>query len=533
MKDTVLGTVIMSLIAVCLFSLQLTAGDYPVVDTAQKKTYDDGTEISFPLPNAAFHGQDAQYVGALPCFQDNGDGTVTDLVTGLIWQQDPGDKKSWSSAVSGASSFNLAGYTDWRLPTIKELYSLIRFNGYTGTSAALSRPYIDTRYFDFEYGDETAGERFIDAQYCSATEYVGTVFNGDAAVFGVNFADGRIKGYPKTGFGGAMMFFVLYVRGNTNYGTNSFVDNGNGTVTDLGTGLTWMQTDSGAFNAGPYGDGTLDWEQALDWAENLSFAGFDDWRLPNAKELQSIVDYTRAPTVTGTAAIDVNFFDVTETESFFWASTTHCDGPASTYGEWGVYVAFGRAMGYMEQPPYSGNYVYQDVHGAGAQRSDPKSGDPSNWPYGHGPQGDEVRIYNYVRCVRGGVGNTLAADAYTLSASAGGSITFTLDAGSGQAYKSCLLGGSVSGTLPGTLLPGSLATIPLNRDWFSDYILARLNTPMFTGFLGTLDASGRATAQLNVPPVASSWVETNLYFAFTVPMTWDFVSNAVSIEVEQ
>jgi hypothetical protein len=36
----------------------------------------------------------------------------------------------------------------------------------------------------------------------------------------------------------------------------------------------------------------------------------------------------------------------------------------------------------------------------GAQRSDPKLGDPAEWPYGHGPQGDAIRIYNYVRCVR-------------------------------------------------------------------------------------------------------------------------------------
>ncbi len=43
-----------------------------------------------------------------------------------------------------------------------------------------------------------------------------------------------------------------------------------------------------------------------------------------------------------------------------------------------------------------------DVHGAGAQRSDPKAGDPSAWSGGHGPQGDEIRILNYVRCVRGG-----------------------------------------------------------------------------------------------------------------------------------
>jgi len=54
----------------------------------------------------------------------------------------------------------------------------------------------------------------------------------------------------------------------------------------------------------------------------------------------------------------------------------------------------------MEMPPNSGNYVLQDVHGAGAQRSDPKSGDPADWPHGNGPQGDVVRIYNYVRVVR-------------------------------------------------------------------------------------------------------------------------------------
>lgn len=41
-----------------------------------------------------------------------------------------------------------------------------------------------------------------------------------------------------------------------------------------------------------------------------------------------------------------------------------------------------------------------DVHGAGAQRSDPKTGDPGNFPYGYGPQGDVIRIYNYVRMVR-------------------------------------------------------------------------------------------------------------------------------------
>ncbi len=41
-----------------------------------------------------------------------------------------------------------------------------------------------------------------------------------------------------------------------------------------------------------------------------------------------------------------------------------------------------------------------DIHGAGSQRSDPKAGDPSIYANGHGPQGDAIRIYNYVRLVR-------------------------------------------------------------------------------------------------------------------------------------
>ena len=48
----------------------------------------------------------------------------------------------------------------------------------------------------------------------------------------------------------------------------------------------------------------------------------------------------------------------------------------------------------------SGNYQLLDVHGAGAQRSDPKAGDPAAFPHGRGPQGDVIRINNFVRCVR-------------------------------------------------------------------------------------------------------------------------------------
>ncbi len=370
--------------------------EYVIVDTGQVDCYDDVTEVACPGAGADFFGQDAHYAGLGPRYRDNGDGTITDLVTGLMWQQTPDldNKSTFAEAMAGAETFDLAGYDDWRLPSIKELYSLIDFRGHTGMNTAESTPYLDTTYFDFAYGDESAGERYIDAQYWSSTEYVGLTMGGDPTVFGVNFADGRIKGYPRdTGPGGAPFTeFVRYVRGNPNYGANQFVDQGNGAVLDAATGLVWMQTDSGA---------AMDWEAALDYCTSLDLAGIDDWRLPNAKELQSIVDYSRAPDAGDPAqqgpAIDP-VFQMTGAESYFWTSTTHLDGPTAG---WAAYVCFGRAFGWMEQPPGSGNHVFTNVHGAGAQRSDPKSGDPDDYPYGHGPQGDDVRIFNYVRCVRG------------------------------------------------------------------------------------------------------------------------------------
>ena len=328
-----------------------TPGAFALVDTGQTAFYSDTGVISAPTEGQAFAGQDAHYDGYAFRYVDHGDGTVSDLVTGLMWQQDPGAKVTFAQAKANADSFSLAGYDDWRLPTIKELYSLIDFRGVTGTSAATSTPYLDTSVFVFRYGDESAGERFIDSQMATSTEYVSTTMNGSHTMFGVNFADGRIKGYGTSGGpNGEKTFFCYYVRGNADYGKNVFESGGDGTVTDTATGLMWLQADSGSFGAGDRADGTLTWEQALAWAENLTYAGHSDWRLPNAKELQSLVDYTRSPSTHGTAAIDPLFTSTGITNEagqadygWYWASTTHLDGP--TAGVQGVYVCFGRALG--------------------------------------------------------------------------------------------------------------------------------------------------------------------------------------------
>lgn len=387
-----------------------TPTSYFVVDTGQEVCYDDSVELdACPVEGESFFGQDAQHAGNPPSFTDNGDGTVTDHVTGLMWQQSPDvdedgdidatDKMSYDEAVAGAGELDLGGYTDWRLPTIKELYSLIDFrgidpSGYEGTDTSGLTPFIDTDYFEFAYGDADAGERIIDAQYASSNLYVAnTAGDGGGTLFGVNFADGRIKGYGLTLFGSDKTFFVIYVRGNSEYGENTFTDNSDGTIADDATELMWSQDDSGE---------GLDWEEALAWVQEKNaegYLGYDDWRLPNVKELQGIVDYNRSPDTTGTAAIDSSFNSTSivneagETDyACYWSSTTHANWSDSA-GSFGAYVAFGRAMGYM-------NDGWVDVHGAGAQRSDPKAGDPADFPAGNGPQGDAIRIYNYVRLVR-------------------------------------------------------------------------------------------------------------------------------------
>ncbi len=374
----------------CLGPAVSWAETYTVVDTGQENCYDNTSQMNCPSEGQVFYGQDAQYSGYYSAYQDNGDGTVSDLNTGLMWQKDLGAKVTFAPAVAEAETFDLAGYDDWRLPTIKELYSLIQFYG----SSFQLIPYIDTDYFEFEWGNVT-GERVIDSQFWSSTVYVGfgsVQFNN--LVFGVNFADGRIKGYPAD-----KANYVRYVRGSDDYGQNNFIDNGDDTISDTATGLMWLKIDSGAFNIGINGDGAVNWEEALNWAESLVHAGYDDWRLPNAKELQSIVDYSRAPDAADPEAkgpaIDP-IFDITQTESWFWTSTTHLD---SQNPEVAVYICFGLATGYEA---ITGRWI--NVHGAGAQRSDPKFGDPADYPQGRGPQGDEIRIYNYVRPVRDGSG---------------------------------------------------------------------------------------------------------------------------------
>jgi hypothetical protein len=337
-----------------------------------------------------------------PLYRDNGDETVSDISTGLMWTKSPSNPIRFSALAAYAANNRTGGYSDWRIPTIKELYSLIIFSGgYTGYPST-SRPYIDESSFEFHYGSGTglgkaeAKKRPIDVQEWSSTKYIGRTMGKDESVFGVNFADGRIKAYPIMDPANQMQtpnqLSVRLVRGPA-YGINAFKPRPH-TIIDEATGLEWQRKDDGRIKS---------WREAHSYCKNIQIDGHFDWLLPTAKELHSIVDYQRIPAINP-------LFELSDSRAYLWSSTTHLETPPpkrreqkaafQNTGELAIYAAIGPALGRVEFPPHSGNFKWLDAHGAGAMRSDPKTANPNQFPDGFGPQGDDIRGYNYVLCVR-------------------------------------------------------------------------------------------------------------------------------------
>lgn len=410
---------------------------YQIVDTAQTTSYGTGATVlaSEPTSGDALFGQDSNYLGNQPSYTISDDGkTVIDNVTDLVWTHsidwdgiegiDARDQMTYAELETLVVQLNVDAYggkTDWRIPTTKELYSLIQFDGIqpppNGTSAVGAKFFLDGSVFNFAWGDTSRGDRIIDMQVWSSTEYVSTTMNNDRSFLSVNFADGRIKAYPYSSPGSQAPndYYAMLVAGNPAYGQNDLSAIGDGTLMDAATGLMWTQQDS---------DIQMDWVEALAYvaqknAEN--YLGYSDWRLPNAKELQSLVDYSKSPDTTGTPAIS-DLFDLRANEikaqaytgsagdyGFHWTGTTFVEqfpnGELNSSAA--VYISFFESLGLGNV----NNTNVLDVHGAGAQRSDPKiaSATFSRGDF-FGPQLDLINIENYVLLVR----TPLEPDAPTL-----------------------------------------------------------------------------------------------------------------------
>ena len=252
-------------------------------------------------------GEDSDYSINPPVYTDNGDGTITDRVTGLMWQKVDAGESTWEIAVARAARVTNGGYSDWRLPTPTELMSIMLYNG--GGSPALNTSFFPSN---------PAGA----AEYWWTSDLYGT----DATrVWCVN-AGGGLGPKPKAetiGAGGTLRYHARYVRGARPGNGHNYVNNLDGSITDTDTGLMWAQVPSGPVN----------WQGALAYAENLTLAGFTDWRLPNIKELQSLTDYTLATATTAAAALAplnrVLFPTATTPATAYWSSTVLRGGGAN------------------------------------------------------------------------------------------------------------------------------------------------------------------------------------------------------------
>jgi hypothetical protein len=233
-------------------------------------------------------GQASDFTCNPHSYTDLGNGVVQDTVTGLLWQKAtaPGmrsGKYDWKEAVAYCDNLTLGGYTDWRLPTIKELSMLVDSGV---TISGQNNPIIDVTYFP-----ETAADKY----------WTSSLFAGDSGqAWNVEFSYGVVD-YDSIE---TNSFFVRAVRGEQY--VNKFIDNADGTITDSASGLVWEKST---------GASAVTLAKAKSYCEKLSLGGKNDWRLPTRNEMQSIVDYTRF-----NPAIDTAYFPDT-VSSEYWTST--------------------------------------------------------------------------------------------------------------------------------------------------------------------------------------------------------------------
>ncbi len=251
-------------------------------------------------------GEDNDFTIYAPFFIINGNGTVTDTITGLMWQQTDGGEMTIENATTYCSTLTLASFSDWRLPSAHEAFSILNHQN--------TNPALNTSIFS----PTTAAEYYwtSDKQANDLTK-----------IWATN-AGGGIGNHPKSetiSAGGIKRFHARAVRNinSPSVISNHFTDNGNGTISDNLTNLIWQKI--------AYSD-SLTWEKSLTYADTLSLNGFTDWRLPNIKELQSINDESLY-----NPSINTTFFSNIGVKKY-WSSTTL---PNQTTKAWYLDTQFG------------------------------------------------------------------------------------------------------------------------------------------------------------------------------------------------
>ncbi|OGW37758.1 MAG: hypothetical protein A2Y97_09030 [Nitrospirae bacterium RBG_13_39_12] len=271
-------------------------------------------------------------------FTNNGDGTVTDNLTGLMWLRDGGCiKKSWSYAFSAITDFNnkqgnyicqdyTANYSDWRLPNVKELESLINYGASNSSTWLNSVGFANVK--SSTYWSSTTDKGYISKAWSvmmsdgmetsnrkSNAYYIVPVRTGTSGNPYELQMTGQTASYASGDDG--------YIQAGNDWPNPRFTNNGDGTVTDNLTGLIWLK-DGGCIKKS--------WSYAISAIADFNInpgkyicieytANYSDWRLPNIKELESLINYESSNSAT--------FANVNP--SYYWSSTTYNRNTASAW----------------------------------------------------------------------------------------------------------------------------------------------------------------------------------------------------------
>jgi hypothetical protein len=267
-----------------------------------------------PIP-VVHEGQDGFYQAGCPKegrFVSNGDGTVTDTCTGLMWETGTTQTVyGWDAALEHCEALELAGYDDWRLPNVRELQSIVDYGEclpaidesafqsfsdfYWSSSGRMCSPF---QAWKVSFANGEVILEFDDVFF--VLHHVRAV-RGPAEAFGWLPDTGQVSCYDSNGneidcndtdWPGQDGFYQLGCPMD-----DRFTDNDDGTVLDRCTGLVW--TKDPLDTNGDKRPDSVAWQQALQFCGSLEFAGHSDWRLPNIRELYSIADYSgsRLPSV--------------------------------------------------------------------------------------------------------------------------------------------------------------------------------------------------------------------------------------------
>ncbi len=237
--------------------------------------------------------------------------TVTDTITGLVWQRDGSGVRSgcsgtgnltctWAEAKAYCEGLVLGGLSGWRLPARHELLTIVDFNRVS--------PSIDSDVFPTAFPANSSFDTWTSSPFALACA---NMYPGDLSRWYVDFYTGS------TGVDVSNKYGVRCVRGSRCYPTSRFLVLDGGLVRDTLTSLVWQQQES---------------PTRMDWAAAQSYcsAAGSGFRLPTVRELNSIVDLT----VTCGTTIDLAAFPGTVMGTF-WTSSP-CAAGSSPTGSSGI-----------------------------------------------------------------------------------------------------------------------------------------------------------------------------------------------------